>query len=249
MSKLYHIGTSGWSYSHWVKIFYPENLEKRSWLSYYARWFDIVEINSTFYRLPFKNMVKGWKNKVPEGFTFAVKGSKVITHKKKLVDIKDDLDRFVERVSLLENKLGPILWQLPPSLRKNLNLLKAFLGFLPKDIKHAIEFRHKSWFNNETYSILEKYNVALCITDSKKFKSPWVETASFAYFRFHGPERLYASEYTETQLKDIAKKILNMKAESFIFFNNDFEGYALKNAIFLKKILDGGEKSENIDSS
>ncbi len=237
MGENYHIGTSGWSYYHWTGIFYPENLEKRAWLSYYAKWFDTVEINSTFYRLPFKNMVKGWKNKVPENFTFAVKGSKIVTHNKRLKDAKEDVDRFIERVSLLEGTLGVVLWQLPPSIKKDIELLKDFLEILPKNIRHTVEFRHKSWFNDDVYSILEDHDVAFCITDSKRLKSPWVKTASFVYVRFHGPEKLYASEYSEKYLKNVAEKLLEMDAESFVYFNNDFEGYAIKNAKFLKEIL------------
>jgi len=237
MEEKYHIGTSGWSYYHWVGVFYPETLEKRAWLSYYARWFDTVEINSTFYRLPFKNMVKGWKNKVPKSFTFAVKGSKIVTHRKKLKDVKEDVDRFINRVSLLGDNLGVVLWQFPPSLKKDVGLLKDFLEMLPSNIRYTIEFRHKSWFNEDIYSILEDHDVAFCIVDSKKLKSPWLKTASFVYIRFHGPEKLYASEYSEEYLKSAAEKLLKMDAESFVYFNNDFEGYAIKNAKFLKEIL------------
>jgi len=241
MRENHHIGTSGWSYYHWTGIFYPEGLEKKAWLSYYARWFNTVEINSTFYRLPFKNVVKGWKNKVPENFTFAVKGSKTVTHNKRLKNAKEDVDKFIDRISLLESNLGVVLWQLPPSLKKDKALLEDFLKVLPKNMRHSIEFRHKSWFDDEIYSVLEDHDIAFCIVDSKKLKSPWIKTASFVYVRFHGPEKLYASEYSEEYLKNIAEKLLEMNVESFIYFNNDFEGYAIKNARFLKEILCGGE--------
>jgi len=235
----YHIGTSGWSYSHWAGIFYPKDLDKRKWLSFYAEHFDSVEINSTFYRLPFQNMVKGWRNKAPDGFLFAVKGWRVITHKKRLKDVKEDIEAFMNRAGLLQEKLGVVLWQLPPSLKKDVPLLKEFLSLLPKNTKHTIEFRNSTWFDDQVYDVLKENDVALCITDSKRFRSPWVKTASFVYIRFHGPERLYASEYSEKALLDFAKKIKEMDAETFVYFNNDFEGFALKNAKFLREALCG----------
>jgi len=231
------VGTSGWSYEHWRKLFYPESLSQREWLQFYSSNFDTVEINSTFYRLPFENMVKGWYRKTPEGFLFSVKGFRLITHKKRLRDVEEDVGRFMERVKQLEEKLGIVLWQFPPSLKKDVELLKDFLDVLPKIVKHTVEFRHKSWFCDEVFETLGEKGVALCIVDSSRIKSPWVVTSDFAYVRFHGPGRLYASEYGPERLKEMARRILELNADTFVYFNNDFEGYAIKDANLLKEFL------------
>ncbi len=233
----YRIGTSGWSYSHWISIFYPENLDRRKWLSFYASHFDTVEVNSTFYRLPFENMVKGWVNKTPDDFSFSVKGWRLITHKKKLRNVDEDVEIFMKRMSIFGSKLEVILWQLPPSLKKDVVLLREFLSLLPRNVKHAVEFRHSSWFDDDIYQLLEEYGIALCIADSMKFRSPWVKTASFVYARFHGPEKLYASGYSREQLEEFARNLKRLDSDSFVYFNNDFGGYALENARTLKEIL------------
>ena len=233
----YRIGTSGWSYSHWISIFYPENLDRRKWLSFYASHFYTVEVNSTFYRLPFENMVKGWVNKTPDDFSFSVKGWRLITHKKKLRNVDEDVEIFMKRMSIFGSKLEVILWQLPPSLKKDVVLLREFLSLLPRNVKHAVEFRHSSWFDDDIYQLLEEYGIALCIADSMKFRSPWVKTTSFVYARFHGPEKLYASGYSREQLEEFARNLKRLDSDSFVYFNNDFGGYALENARTLKEIL------------
>ncbi len=232
-----HIGTSGWSYEHWKGIFYPEDLDRSEWLSFYSSSFDTVEVNSTFYRLPFENVVKGWKRKTPEDFKFAVKGWRMITHSKRLKNVEEDLQRFMQRLSGLEGKLAVILWQFPPSLKKDLPLLRDFLGLLPKSVRHSVEFRHGSWLYSEVYQALSDFGIALCISHSKRFEVPWIKTAPFAYVRLHGPEKLYASRYSKNQLEVIARRIEELDVETFVYFNNDFEGYAVENAHELMKAL------------
>ncbi|MCD6104241.1 MAG: DUF72 domain-containing protein [Thermosipho sp. (in: Bacteria)] len=234
---MYFVGTSGWSYNHWVNIFYPENLEKNKWLNFYSKHFNTVEVNSTFYRIPFENIVKSWYKKTPENFFFAIKGTKVITHRMKLNGVDEYLKKFIERVSLLNGKLKVILWQLPPSLKKDIPLLENFIKILPINYKHAIEFRNITWFDDELFDILEQNNIAFCISDSSRYKSLWIKTADFVYIRFHGPKNLYASEYGE-QLKDFSKKIKLFNCESYIYFNNDFNGFAIKDALRLKSLLE-----------
>jgi uncharacterized protein YecE (DUF72 family) len=234
---MFFIGTSGWSYNHWSKIFYPEKLEKSKWLNFYSNYFNSVEVNSSFYRIPFENIVKSWYKKTPDNFTFAIKGPKVITHKLKLKDVEEYLEKFIERVSLLNEKLKVILWQLPPSLKEDIPLIENFIKILPKNHKHAFEFRNKTWFDEKLFDVLEENNIAYCISDSSRYKSLWIKTANFVYIRFHGPKNLYSSEYGE-QLTNYSNKIKQFNCESYIYFNNDFNGYAIKDAIRLKSLLE-----------
>jgi uncharacterized protein YecE (DUF72 family) len=234
---MFFIGTSGWSYNHWSKIFYPEKLEKSKWLNFYSKYFNSVEVNSSFYRIPFENIVKSWYKKTPDNFTFAIKGPKVITHKLKLKDVEEYLEKFIERVSLLNEKLKVILWQLPPSLKEDIPLIENFIKILPKNYKHAFEFRNKTWFDEKLFDALEENNIAYCISDSSRYKSLWIKTANFVYIRFHGPKNLYSSEYGE-QLTNYFNKIKQFNCESYIYFNNDFNGYAIKDAIRLKSLLE-----------
>ncbi|QTA38007.1 DUF72 domain-containing protein [Thermosipho ferrireducens] len=232
-----YIGTSGWSYEHWKNIFYPENLEKSEWLKYYSNHFNTVEVNATFYRLPFENIVKSWYRKTPKSFSFSIKGPRFITHKQKLKNISGHLEKFIKRVNFLNEKLKVILWQLPPSLKADELLLNEFIGLLPKHVKHTIEFRHPSWFTDNIFNLLKENNVSFCITDSSRYKGLWIKTTDFVYVRLHGPAKLYASEYGETLLKDFARKIREFNCKTYIYFNNDFNGYALKDAKMLIEIL------------
>ncbi|SHH21792.1 DUF72 domain-containing protein [Thermosipho atlanticus] len=234
---MFYIGTSGWSYDHWQKIFYPEGLERSKWLNFYSVQFNTVEINSTFYRLPFESIVKSWYKKTPENFVFSLKGPRIITHKQRLKDVNEYFRKFIDRIKLLNEKLKVILWQLPPSLKEDKVLLSEFIDILPKNIKHTLELRHPSWFNDNIFSLLQKNNIAFCISDSSRYKSMWLKTANFVYIRFHGPKKLYASEYGEKLLKNFVTKILEFNCETYVYFNNDFNGFALKDAKLLKNII------------
>lgn len=245
MSVRYYIGTSGWHYEHWRYIFYPEDLSKSAWLEFYARHFDTVELNNSFYRLPSENAFAGWYGSTPSGFTFAVKVSRYITHIKRLKDCEEPLKNFLTRAKGLKEKLGPLLYQLPPGMHRNDARLESFLSILPKGLKHAVEFRHESWLEEGVFNILHKYNAGLCIFDMPDFSSPVVATADFAYVRFHGNKWLYGSRYTDEELADWAKRLSKLAVnlrEVYIYFNNDAEAYAVENAKTLRGYLQSKEK-------
>ena len=204
--KPVYIGTSGYSYSHWSKVFYPRELPQSKWLEYYAENFNTVELNVTFYRLPQESAFSTWYKKTPKDFTFAVKGSRFITHVKKLNNIEDSLVLFMKRAKILKEKLGVILWQLPPNLKINTERLEDFLKNLKK-YKHinAFEFRNESWFDEKIYSLLKKYNSVLVIADSPRYPLEEILTADFVYVRFHGGKVLYGSEYSKKELKKSKK--------------------------------------------
>ncbi len=234
------LGTSGWYYNHWIGKFYPDNLDKREWLSFYSKKFNTVEINSTFYRFPFDNMFKGWYNKTPENFVFALKANRLITHIRKLKNVERLLDSFYKQAELLKEKHGPILFQFPPSMKKDTKLLSDFLKKLPKKFRNVIEFRHESWHCEEVYTILEKHKTGYCIVSGLNQPCNIVATANFAYIRWHGPSSAYSSEYSTREMKQWAKKIKELKKECDIiygYFNNDSNAYAIKNCRQLKKEL------------
>jgi uncharacterized protein YecE (DUF72 family) len=235
------IGTSGFSYSHWRSIFYPETLKSADFLRFYSGYFNTVEMNSTFYHTPRDSTIEKWVRTTPENFVFSVKASKFITHVKRLKDTRDSLSLFLQKAELFGKKLGVILFQLPPSLKKDLVLLKNFLDLLPKDKLFAMEFRHKSWLDEEVYSLLKDYNVAFCISDTPRYPYAEVITANFSYVRLHGHEILYASSYTEEQLSyyaDLIKRWNKNGVGFFVYFDNDFYGNAVKNALELKKLIE-----------
>jgi len=235
------IGTSGWWYDHWKGIFYPSGMEKRDWFHYYAKSFNTVEINSSFYRLPFENVVKGWAKKAPEGFKFTLKMWRRVTHYKRLRDIKDDLEIFFTRIKPLKEHIGAILYQLPPSLRIDLKLLEDFLKILPENLDQSIEFRHPSWLVSETFSLLRKFNIAYCIISMPEFPEIIKITSNISYVRFHGREVLYGSSYSEGELKRWAKQIRDFSQKGvervYVYFNNDYNAYAVFNALKLREFI------------
>ncbi|MBM3253312.1 MAG: DUF72 domain-containing protein [Candidatus Omnitrophica bacterium] len=234
------IGTSGWFYEHWFGRFYPSGLSKRELLSYYCKYFNTVELNNSFYHLPSENAVNCWRESTGKNFLFSVKASRLITHYRKLKNIDGLLKSFLKRMSLLNGRLGPLLFQLPPAFSKNTYLLKEFLERLPKRLKKSIEFRNESWICKEVFRLLTEFNVAFCIISMPDFPLVFEKTADFAYIRLHGKEMLYGSEYREEELIGFAQKIngfLKNGIDVYIYFNNDANAYAVKNALFLKGIL------------
>jgi uncharacterized protein YecE (DUF72 family) len=232
------IGTSGWTYKHWEGIFYPSELPKSKWLEYYCRHFDTVELNASFYRLPKRETFRNWKARTPDNFLWGVKGSKFITHTRRLENPAEPLDRFYTAAVGLGEKLGVILFQLPPSFVYNENILRAFCKFLNPQVRHAIEIRHPSWVNDQAFSLLSEFNIALCMADTAgRYPSCEVMTSDFVYIRLHGSQKLYASEYSEEELRNWAEKIDAWNKDAFIFFDNDFEGHAINNAERLKELL------------
>jgi len=243
MPKLY-IGTSGFAYHHWEKgVFYPRGLSPYKKLEYYCKKFNSVELNSTFYRLCQISTFKSWQKRTPKNFLFAVKVSKYITHIKKLKNSKKEWELFYQRAKYLKENLGPFLFQLPPSLKKNLRRLKNFLEFLEKSYPQnlfAFEFRHPSWFSEDVFKLFKnKKQFSFCIADSPRWPSVKKIIGGFVYIRFHGGKILYGSNYSGKELKEwgkFIKKCLNQKLDVFCYFNNDAKGFAPKNALYLKKL-------------
>ena len=235
-----YIGTSGWSYKHWLGPFYPPKLPANQQLPFYLEHFNTVELNASFYRLPFENLVKRWHTLAPTGFLYAVKGSKFITHTKRLRDIAEPLKLFYDRMAGLKENFGPVLFQLPPSLRHNDELLATFLARLDPKRRHAIEFRHDSWHDPAVFGLLRKYNVAYCILSSPRLPTILEVTARFAYVRFHGATQYYCYNYSEKELEEWGKRLAPIMAQVkdiFLYFNNDEKAYAAHNAKRLREIL------------
>lgn len=236
----FHIGTSGWMYDDWRGRFYPAEIPKTRWFSHYARHFATVEVNSSFYRLPSERAFQAWRDKAPDGFVYALKVSRYITHLKKLRDVEEPLRTFASRARLLGNRLGPLLYQLPPSLKRHDALLDAFLQLLPGDLQHVFELRHQSWFDEGVYSLLRRHNAAFCVFDLPGTTTPIVATAGLAYVRFHGSTGLYDSCYTEQELRSWATKISELGrglSEVYVYFNNDTQAHAVGNAARLRELL------------
>jgi uncharacterized protein YecE (DUF72 family) len=238
-----HIGTSGWHYKHWVGKFYPEKLPAGKMLEFYIRHFDTVELNNSFYKLPTFEAMRAWRESVPSGFTFAVKGSRFITHNKKLKDPEQALRNILPRAEVLGEKLGCVLWQLPPRWRLNLERLEAFLTALPGYHRYTFEFREPGWLNDRVYRVLERFNAAFCIYDIAQFHSPIITTADFAYVRLHGPSHhKYGGSYADAALAAWAKRITDWARQGldvFVYFDNDQAAFAAHNALSLKAMISG----------
>ncbi|HOK74050.1 MAG TPA: DUF72 domain-containing protein [Bacteroidales bacterium] len=239
-----HIGTSGWSYAHWAGLFYPGDIKPAKYLEYYTTRFSCVELNSSFYHLPSESTVKGWLNRTPASFIFCPKFSRYVTHELHLMNADEATERFFEVFSELKPKLGPVLIQLPPSLKYDEPLVSTFLGILKEkysSFRFAVEIRNKSFLSDKFFNLLNSYNMAFVIADSgNRYPYSEVVTAGFIYIRFHGRENLYASDYNDDILREYAEKIKKWNHEGkevWVFFNNDFHGYAVKNALSLMKML------------
>ena len=248
MSKVY-IGTSGFSYSHWKGVFYPEGLPQPKWFEYYCQHFNSVELNVSFYRLPKKEVFAGWRKRAGKDFVFSIKGSRFITHVKKIGNCQEAVKTFFEAADSLRGRTSDevrppqgknvVLWQLPPGLKANLERLESFLKILPKTFRHAFEFRNKSWLAEEIYKLLKKYHTAIVFQDYPEWPISQEITADFVYLRFHGRTSLYSSCYTEKELTGWAKKIknwLDMGLDVYVYFNNDALGYAVENARRLQEL-------------
>jgi uncharacterized protein YecE (DUF72 family) len=211
-----HVGTSGYSYKEWKGPFYPAKLPAKDFLRHYGEHLGTVEINNTFYRMPTAKLVEGWASEVPESFRFAVKAPQRITHIAKLVDTTDATGTFVRTVSALGSRLGPLLFQLPPFLRKDVARLSAFLDAAPKGYRIAFEFRHASWFDDEVWAALRDHGVSLCVAEGEALASPLVATADWGYVR------LRKDEYPDALLDDWAKKIAAQPwKEAYVYVKHD----------------------------
>lgn len=232
------VGTSGWSYPHWRKLFYPEKLPAREHFAFYARHFDTVELNNSFYRQPPRERFEAWARQSLEGFLFAVKGSRYITHIKRLVVERDSVDRVVEAARGLGDHLGPILFQFPATFKLDLERLDTFLPMLQGPERFTLEFRHASWLVPDVYQRLRAHRIALCIPDHPKMPQACEITTDFTYVRMH----LGATGigYTRQALRTWADRLLAWRRDgiaSCIYFNNDMEGYAIRNALTLRDLI------------
>ncbi|HET8854291.1 MAG TPA: DUF72 domain-containing protein, partial [Salinimicrobium sp.] len=198
------VGTSGYQYKHWKGDFYPKELPVKKWFEHYLQFFDTVEINNTFYRMPNEATFETWKEAAPKNFCYAIKYSRYGTHLKKLKDPKDHVDYFLERVYPLKSLLGPILGQLPPNWKRNINRLEEFLRVLPADLRWAVEFRDTDWLHEETYEVLRRFNISLVIHDMIP-DHPRIITSNWNYMRYHGHN--YSGSYTDAELNSIADGI------------------------------------------
>ena len=241
MQSSIHIGTSGWSYKHWKDLFYPPKLASTKWLSFYAQTFSTTEINASFYRLPSQETVMKWMEQVPKNFLFCPKMSRYLTHMKKLNEPEEPLERFFNIFEPMKKMMGPVLIQLPPSLKFDYDTADHFFNLLKKQYRSyqfVIEIRHDSWLKEDSLTLMTKYDVGFVISQSgDKFPYSEMVTAKNIYVRFHGPAALYASSYTDEMLKAFAKKFKSWISEGHVvwaYFNNDVFGYAIEDA---KKLI------------
>jgi len=236
------VGTSGWQYAHWRDVLYPTGLPQRVWLERFTECFETVENNNAFYRLPSREVFAGWRERTPPGFVMAVKASRYLTHIKRLTDMQQGVARYYERVEPLVRspKLGPVLWQLPPSFRRDDERLAAALAALPPG-RHCFEFRHASWFVEPVYQLLRAHGAALVIGDRPEVKEfqTHVFTADWTFVRFHYGSRGRRGNYSETELEQWARRFEDWSREVDVlaYFNNDWEVFAVRNALWLKQRL------------
>ncbi len=241
MTAEIRIGTSGWHYAHWRGVYYPQALPPADMLAYYARDFDTVEVNNSFYRLPEAATFAAWREATPTGFVFAVKASRYLTHMKKLKEPELAIARLIERVDALGGKRGPILFQLPPRWRVDVGRLAACLDALPAGRRYAFELRDPSWHRADVYALLERHGAALCIYDLAGFQSPLRLTADFTYVRLHGPGRAYEDTYAEAVLREWAERIGAWRRALraiYVYFDNDQAGYAVRDALALCSLVE-----------
>ncbi|MEY2430719.1 MAG: hypothetical protein QOC92_444 [Acidimicrobiaceae bacterium] len=237
------IGCSGWSYKDWKGPVYPTDAPARTWFAHYAELFDTVEINNTFYRLPAASTVDGWAAQAPMGFTYAVKLGQFGSHRMKLRDAARWLPNHLDRVERLGSHLGPTLVQLPPRWKRDVERLDEFLSVAPKAIRWAVELRDRSWLHDDTYTVLERHGAALCIHDLLD-SHPWIRTTGWTYVRFHGPDALHAryeGQYGGRRLWRTAARLgewLEDGCDVFAYFNNDWHGNAVRDAMWLRARLD-----------
>lgn len=233
------VGTSGWTYEDWSGAFYPEDVKGTARLEYYVGKFATVEINATFYRLPTQTMIGAWNRRLPAGFHLVVKGSRLVTHLKKLNDCEEPLAAFWDRVRQLRT-LRVILWQLPPSLHKDVKRLDHFLSGLPEKVRHAVEFRHASWWDEEVAAVLKRHAASFVAVSHPRLPDAIFPTTDFLYVRFHGVgSQLYQYDYSRRELDDWVSRLApRLRGRTlYAFFNNDYHANAPRNAATFRELL------------
>lgn len=241
MAAVYHLGTSGWSYPGWKSRFYPPDLPAGEWLSFYARTFSTVEINMTFYRFPRPETLRRWIEQTPPDFTFTLKANRQITHVKKLKNVRSEVRYFYILADSLREKLGCILFQLPPSITFDASLLAEFLDVLSPDYRNVMEFRHESWWDERTYDLLRSRGITFCTVSSARVPKASPDTSPVAYVRFHGLTGEHRHNYSDEELEEWAGIIRRMNAgEVYVYFNNDYRAFAVENCLKLKTLLGSG---------
>ncbi len=246
MTAELRIGTSGWLYPHWRERFYPPALPAREQLAFYATHFDTVELNNSFYRQPSREQFESWAQRVPDGFLFAVKGSRFVSHIRRLAVGHESVEKVVEPARGLGQKLGPVLFQFPGNWACDLARLKTFLPMLPKTVRFAFEFRHESWLTSPVFDLLRSHAAALCIPDHPKMPQAFPVTADFAYVRMHGGAQSIG--YAHSALALWAGHIDEWRARGiavYVYLNNDLEGYAISNARTLRQMLEREGRDSN----
>lgn len=242
MGELF-IGTGGYTYKEWRDVFYPKGVAQKDWLSYYAQRYNTVEINATFYRNFPTSVYEKWHASTPPGFRFTLKGLQAITHEKQLLNVQEELVPFIENAKALKEKLAVMLWQFPPSVPFNFlfNRLEQFLPQLPTDVQQVFDFRHTSWFNERLYALLNQYNAGFAINDTDGFPTREMVTGKAMYVRFHGYGKFHSSLYSMEEMTTWAQKMKPRLGEYdvYAYFNNDYEGRALRNANELRDLITG----------
>jgi uncharacterized protein YecE (DUF72 family) len=234
------IGCSGWNYKHWRERFYPKGLPVSRWFAFYADHFDTVEINNSFYMLPKAETFDKWREQAPPGFRYAVKANRYLTQAKKLKDCEEPMERMMPLFRRLDQALGPVLYQLPPRLKLNLERLESFLQLVPKDVTNVFEFRDPSWYVPETLALLELYGASFCVHDMAGSASGRVAVGPIAYVRFHGGEGKYWGRYSDETLLSWTDWIVEQSArgrETWCYFNNDIDGHAIHDAQTLRAMV------------
>jgi uncharacterized protein YecE (DUF72 family) len=234
------IGCSGWNYKHWRERFYPRGLPVSRWFALYAEHFDTVEINNSFYRLPPPETFEKWREQAPPGFCYAVKANRYLTQAKKLKDCEEPLARMMRSVRCLGDRLGPVLYQLPPRFKINLERLEEFLKILPKTVTSVFEFRERSWYSRNTYELLARYGASFCIHDMPGSASERIAVGPIAYVRFHGGEGKYWGRYSDEGLLNWADWMVGQAREGlpvWAYFNNDIDAHAIHDAQTLKSMI------------
>jgi uncharacterized protein YecE (DUF72 family) len=235
------VGTSGWTYEHWKGRFYPTDLPQKKWFDYYASQFSAVEVNATFYRTFTDQTYQNWRQRAPEGFGYVLKAPKLVTHRKFLVNVEQDIQAFYRSCALLEEKFKLILLQVAPNMPIDAGRLRIALSAFPAPTRVAVEFRRSEWYSRETMRLLEELGATICNVDSPQHKVTDYLTSGQAYLRMHGRGRWYSYNYSNPELEEIAQLAQNLikkgARQVYVFFNNDFEGYAPANALWLKQLL------------